>query len=143
MANSALSIGDLSHRTGVKIPTIRYYESIGLLPAPPRSGGNRRVYDAAHVERLNFIRQARDLGFTIEAITALITLAGHPDQPCTDADTLAREHRAEVRRKIAQLRALEEELTQLIDHCAHGTVSDCQILAALSRRPEEGRTDED
>lgn len=127
------TIGDLSRETGVKIPTIRYYESISLLPAPPRTAGNRRVYSAAHLDRLNFIRQARDLGFSIEAITALIQLAGHPDQPCEDADRIAREHLADVQRKIAQLQALEAELTHLIGHCAHGRVSECQILTALAR----------
>ena len=128
-----LTIGDLSRETGVKIPTIRYYESIRLLPAPPRTAGNRRVYDRAHLDRLNFIRQARELGFSIEAITALIQLAGHPDQPCVDADRIAREHLTDVQRKIAQLQALESELTHLIEHCSHGRVEECQILTALAR----------
>lgn len=128
----AHTIGDLSRETGVKIPTIRYYESIGLLPEPPRTAGNRRVYGRTHLDRLNFIRQARDLGFSIEAITALIQLAGHPDQPCVDADHIAREHLTDVQRKIAQLQALEAELTHLIEHCAHGRVSECQILTALA-----------
>ncbi|MCH8684602.1 MerR family transcriptional regulator [Pedomonas mirosovicensis] len=128
-----LTIGALSRETGVKIPTIRYYESISLMPQPPRTAGNRRLYGRAHLERLNFIRQARDLGFSIEAITTLIQLAGHPDQPCADVDRLAREHRGEIRRKIRQLEALEAELSQLIGHCAHGTVSECGILTALSQ----------
>lgn len=127
-----LTIGDLSRETGVKIPTIRYYESINLLPAPPRTAGNRRIYSRAHLDRLNFIRQARDLGFSIEAITALIQLAGHPDQPCIDADQIARAHLADVQRKISQLQALEAELTHLIEHCAHGSVAECQILTALA-----------
>lgn len=128
----ALTIGDLSRETGVKIPTIRYYESIRLLPAPPRTAGNRRVYGQPHLDRLHFIRQARDLGFSIEAIGVLIQLAGHPDQPCVDADQIAQDHRADIRRKIAQLQALEAELTHLIDHCAHDRVAECKILSALS-----------
>lgn len=127
-----LAIGDLSRQTGVKIPTIRYYESIGLLPEPPRTAGNRRVYGRLHLERLHFIRQARDLGFSIEAITTLTQLAGHPERPCEDADRIAREHRAKVRSKIARLQALEAELTHLIEHCTHGSMAECQILTALS-----------
>jgi len=127
-----LTIGDISRETGVKIPTIRYYESIGLLPEPPRTAGNRRVYGKPHLERLHFIRQARELGFSIEAIATLTQLAGHPDQPCVDADRIAREHRADIQRKIAQLQALEAELTHLIDHCGHGRAAECQILTALS-----------
>lgn len=133
------TIGDLSRETGVKIPTIRYYESIGLMPEPPRTAGNRRLYGRAHLERLGFIRQARDLGFSIEAIATLIQLAGHPDSPCADVDRLAREHRAEIRRKIRQLEALEAELTRLIGHCAHSTMAECQILTALSQPPGEHR----
>ena len=72
-------IGEAARRSGVKVPTIRYYEQIGLLPAPPRTEGNRRHYDAADLRRLAFIRHARELGFEIEAIRALLTLAGRPE----------------------------------------------------------------
>jgi DNA-binding transcriptional MerR regulator len=86
----ALSIGDLSRRTGCNIQTIRYYEQIGLLAAPPRTEGGQRRFAPGAVQRLGFIRHARDLGFDIAAIRELIALAGEPDRPCADADRIAR-----------------------------------------------------
>ena len=77
-----LTIGELSRRTGVKIPTIRYYEQMGLMAAAERSEGNQRRYGAEERDRLSFIRHARDLGLTIEAIRELIELSAHPDRPC-------------------------------------------------------------
>ena len=68
----ALAIGDLARQTGVKVPTIRYYEDIGLLPAAPRTESNRRQYDGRAVRRLKFIRHARELGFEVEAIRELL-----------------------------------------------------------------------
>ncbi len=79
---TALSIGALARRTDVKVPTIRYYESAGLLPQPDRTASNRRVYDADAIDRLAFIRHARDLGFGMDAIRALLDLRGQPEQPC-------------------------------------------------------------
>ena len=70
------AIGDLARKTGVKITTIRYYESIGLLAPPPRTAAGRRVYGEAHFRRLNFIRYARDLGFEVDAIRELLKVLG-------------------------------------------------------------------
>ena len=86
-----LSIGQLSKRTGVKVPTIRYYEQTGLIDAPERSEGNQRRYSNAELERLAFIRHARDLGFSIEAIRQLLDLSRDPDRPCADANRIAGE----------------------------------------------------
>jgi len=83
------AIGELSRRTGVKVPTIRYYEQMGLISAPDRSEGNQRRYERADLERLTFIRHARDLGFPIEAIRELLSLSRHPDEPCERADHIA------------------------------------------------------
>jgi DNA-binding transcriptional MerR regulator len=80
------SIGTLSKRTGVKVPTIRYYEQVGLLSEPDRTAGNQRRYGQTEIERLGFIRHARDLGFPIEAISSLISLNDHPDRSCADAN---------------------------------------------------------
>ena len=77
----SVPIGEAARQSGVKVPTIRYYEQIGLLPAPPRSEGNRRSYEATDLRRLSFIRHARELGFEIEAIRALLTLQDDPAQP--------------------------------------------------------------
>lgn len=79
------SIGELSKRTKVKVPTIRYYEEMGLLAEAERTSGNQRRYDKTGLERLSFIRHARDLGFSIGAISSLIELQEHPDRSCEAA----------------------------------------------------------
>lgn len=126
------SIGDLSRRTGVKVPTIRYYEQMGLISAPDRTDGNQRRYEKAELERLTFIRHARDLGFPIEAIRELLSLGRHPDEPCDRADEIAREQLEEVRDKIARLRKLESELDRIASRHDHHTVGDCYVIRALS-----------
>ncbi|HBF29282.1 helix-turn-helix domain-containing protein [Rhizobium sp.] len=126
------SIGELSKRAGVKVPTIRYYEQMGLMPEPERSDGNQRRYSRQQLERLSFIRHARDLGFNIEAIRDLIGLSGHPEQPCTAADQIAAEHLQDVRRKIIQLKKLESELERIVSNCAAHTVEQCYVLRSLS-----------
>ena len=97
-----ISIGELSRRTGVKVPTIRYYELIALMPAPPRSEGKQRRYSEPEVSRLIFIRHARELGFEIDAIRALLALQDNPNQPCLTADRIARARLAEVEQRIPQ-----------------------------------------
>ncbi len=84
-----LSIGELAKRTGVKVATIRYYEQMGLIAAPDRSEGNQRRYEKTDLDRLSFIRHARDLGLTIEAIRDLLALSAHPEKPCGEADRIA------------------------------------------------------
>ncbi|MCC1494011.1 helix-turn-helix domain-containing protein [Cognatishimia sp. F0-27] len=127
------SIGELSRRTNVKIPTIRYYEESGLLDAPERTEGNQRRYDAAGLERLSFIKHARDLGFSIEAIAALIELQGHPDRSCAEATDIASAQLSDVRAKIKRLRALEKELVRISKGCdGNGMTEDCYVLASLA-----------
>ncbi|QLF69583.1 helix-turn-helix domain-containing protein [Peteryoungia desertarenae] len=126
------SIGELSRRTGVKVPTIRYYEQMGLIFAPDRTEGNQRRYEKQQLERLTFIRHARDLGFPIEAIRALLQLSRHPEEPCSTADKIARDQLADVRDKIAKLRKLEDELERIVSHCEGHTVGDCYVIRALS-----------
>lgn len=126
------SIGDLARETGCKVQTIRYYEQIGLMPEPARSSGNQRRYDRRHVERLAFIRHARDLGFSIEEVRELLELSDRPDMPCDRADTIARHHLAEVEDRIARLILLRVELKRMIKQCRGGRISDCRIIEALS-----------
>jgi len=131
-----LTIGDLARATGCKIPTIRYYEQIGLMPAPRRSAGNQRLYDAGHLARLGFIRNGRDLGFSQAAIRTLLELADRPDQPCDAVDAIARRHLREIEQRIAQLASLRSELERVLAQCARGKIADCNILESLARRPE-------
>lgn len=127
-----LSIGELARRTSVKIPTIRFYEQIGLLPPPPRTEGGQRRFGQAEVDRLNFIRHSRALGFEVEDIRELLTLASAPQASCHQADSIARNHLAEIERRIASLEALKLELTRMIAQCGRGRVCDCRIIEALA-----------
>ncbi|MBM1174624.1 MerR family transcriptional regulator [Microvirga arabica] len=126
-----LSIGDVSRRVAVKVPTIRYYEQIGLLPAPPRTEGRQRRYGAEHVSRLSFIRHARDLGFDVEAIREFLSLSTQPDQSCHPADEIVLRHLESVERRIAQLNLLRSELRHMLEECRHGPVRECQIIQVL------------
>ena len=127
-----LSIGDAAKESGVKVPTIRYYEQIGLLPAPSRTEGNRRLFEPTDLRRLTFIRHARELGFEIEAIRALLTLQDDPHQPCATADTIAKARLAEVKQRIRSLTALEGELELMVEGCRHGRVDECQVIEVLA-----------
>lgn len=127
-----VSIGELSRRTGVKVPTIRYYEGVGLMPVPVRSEGKQRRYTAAEVSRLNFIRHARDLGFEVEAIRELLVLSAEPERPCAEVDAIARRHLAEVERRIGQLTALRAELQRMLDECCHGRMCECRVIETLA-----------
>ena len=127
------SIGDLSARTGVKVPTIRYYEEAGLLANAGRTAGNQRRYDAAGLARLGFIRHARDLGFPLAAIQSLIALQDHPDRSCAEANAIATDRLRDVQARIARLRRLEAELKRVADSCdAPGPAGDCHVLASLA-----------
>lgn len=128
---SALPIGAVSRATGIKVPTIRYYEDIGLLPSPDRTDSNRRSYDDRSVGRLRFIRHARDLGFEIEAIRRLLDLADQPERSCADADGIARAHLVEIDEKIARLTALRAEIKHMVDEGEHGRVAECRVIEAL------------
>lgn len=128
-----MSIGALGKATGTKVETIRYYEKIGILPAPPRSGGNYRRYGEDHLRRLGFVRKARDLGFPLEAVRAMLALADQPDRPCGEVDALVIEQLHEVERKIADLQRLREELDRLAHICRGGhRIAECRIIEALS-----------
>jgi DNA-binding transcriptional MerR regulator len=127
-----ISIGELAQRTGVKVPTIRYYESIGLMPSPTRSEGRQRRYEAAQVSRLNFIRHSRELGFEVDAIRELLAMSEQPEQSCAKADRIATRHLGEVERRIVQLKALRKELRRMLEECRHGRISDCRVIETLA-----------
>ena len=128
----AFTIGRLAHATGCKVPTIRYYEKIGLLPEPRRSTGNTRLYGASHLARLGFIQHCRELGFPQGAIRELLELSDHPDQSCEAVTDIARAHLNDVNRRIARLVALKSELEGMIDNCGGGRIEQCRIVEALA-----------
>jgi MerR family mercuric resistance operon transcriptional regulator len=128
----ALSIGELSQRTGVNIETVRYYEKIKLLPPPPRTGGGHRAYADAHLRRLIFIRRSRELGFTLDEIRNLLGLV-QGGYTCGEVRDAALAHLTNVRSKIADLRRMERTLAETAARCEGGTAPNCPIVDVLSR----------
>ena len=126
-----LTIGKLGAAAGVKVPTIRYYEQIGLLPDAERSTGNQRLYGTKTRDRLAFIRHARELGFPLEAIRDLLGLSDRPDQSCAEVDAIARAQLQAVEGRITRLMALKGELERMLDHSAGGTISECRVIEVL------------
>lgn len=132
-----MNIGELARTAATKVETVRYYEHVGLLPAPPRTAGNYRSYSATHLTRLVFTRRARNLGFSLGQIRTLLDLADQKSRSCKAVDTIAREHLADVKRKLADLTAMQHELETIIGKCRNDTVADCCILEALA--PKEAQ----
>lgn len=131
-APTDLRIGDLADATDTKVVTIRYYEKIGLFPAPPRTSGNYRAYGPWHRDRLRFIRRCRDLGFSLGQIRELAGLSAQAERDCAAIDRVAVEHLSAVEQKIADLQKLAGELRRISRCCRGGRVADCRIIEALS-----------
>jgi len=134
MAERSIPIGELSRQTGCNIETIRYYERVGLLPEPERRGRYRR-YGRDDLARLAFVRRARELGFSLDDIRALIGLAAEDDSACEPARALAAAHLADVRRRIQDLRRMERVLAESVRACDAGGAPTCPIIDALSAAP--------
>jgi Cu(I)-responsive transcriptional regulator len=132
MAVMLYRIGDLARATDTKVETIRWYEKEGLLPRPSRTAGNYRAYGQDELARLNFIRRARDLGFPLDQVRALLDLAENREGDCASIDVLAAQHLAEIDRKLADLTALRRELSTLLSSCRGGKVANCRIIDALA-----------
>jgi DNA-binding transcriptional MerR regulator len=132
-----LKIGELAERTGTSVPTIRYYEQIGLLRRAPRQAGGQRVYSRDDVERLTFIRRCREFDFSIEQVRALVAIVHDPKSSCMDARDLAAEHLTAVQSKMRELRALERSLIAFVKSCdtscAGGPGPECVILDDLAK----------
>jgi Cu(I)-responsive transcriptional regulator len=126
-----LSIGTLAKRTGTKVQTIRYYEQIGLLPEPGRTEGGQRRYGREDLDRLAFVRHARQLGFSLDAIRELLDLSDNPARSCAEVDRIAQRHLREVEARIARLEALRTELGRMVQECRRDTVADCRVLEIL------------
>jgi MerR family transcriptional regulator, mercuric resistance operon regulatory protein len=127
------SIGEISRHTGVNIETIRYYERIRILSAPPRTAGGRRVYGPAASRTLRFIRRARELGFSLDEIRILLTLSGDGAEGiCAEVREIAAHHLGEIRKKIADLRAMEQVLAETVKRCDAGELSGCPVIQTLS-----------
>lgn len=126
-----LTIGVLSEGSSVNIETIRYYERIGLMPAPPRSQGGHRLYGGEHRKRLAFIRRSRELGFTLDEIRNLLGLV-EGGYTCGEVRDAALTHLKDIRRKITDLRRMERTLAETAARCEGGTAPECPIVDVLS-----------
>jgi Cu(I)-responsive transcriptional regulator len=126
-----MKIGEVARKTGVKAETIRFYEREGILSPPPRTRSNYRDYGPGEAATLVFIRRARDLGFSMPDIRELLELSNEDDRSCAAVDSLARAHLDQVKRKIAALQVMRDELSRMIASCEQDRVSDCRIIDAL------------
>lgn len=132
---NGVSIGTLSRKSGVNIETIRYYERIGVMPAPERTAGGFRTYREDHLQRLSFIRRGRELGFSLADLKALLRLVDGHAYTCAQVRAMTLQHVAETRRKIADLRRLERVLSDIAAKCTGRRVPECPIIDALFEAP--------
>lgn len=128
-----MRIGEISTATGCNLETIRYYERIGLVPAPKRTGNGYRAYGSSDIERIRFIARGRALGFSLEEIRSLLSLAEDKMLSCHEVDALARAHLDDIRTRVRELSAMARELGQTISSCAGGERGSCAILGVLSQ----------
>jgi MerR family transcriptional regulator, mercuric resistance operon regulatory protein len=126
-----LPIGELSKRSGVNIETIRYYERIKMLPAPPRTASGRRIYAVPDLRLLAFIRRSRELGFSLDEIRALLRLGAPGKASCSEVKAIAARHLHDIRAKISDLAKLERLLAKTISRCSGNKVPDCPVLDIL------------
>jgi len=129
-------IGEVAKSTGVKIETIRYYEREGILQPPQRGQNGYRLYTAAHIERLMFVKRCRALGFSLQETRALLSLSDSKTRTCRQISTIAETKLRDVRAKIADLKRMESVLKDYVDVCPGDATADCPIVAALSHRPD-------
>lgn len=138
-----MTIGALAQASGATVPTIRYYESIGLLPLAKRSDKAQRLYEPSAVQRVAFVRRCRDFGFSIDQVRQLVVLADAPDLPCKEVRDLAAEQLQAVRARILELQALEASLQAAVSGCdatcSDGCAPNCSIVAELAQRKQSSR----
>lgn len=125
------SIGEMARRSGVKVTTVRFYEERGLLPEPGRTSGGQRRYDSVALERLTFIRHARELGFDLDDILDLASLTDRADMSCQRAHQITDRHLQAVGRRLAILQELQKELSLMLERCARGAVGNCRVIEIL------------
>lgn len=134
-----MKIGDLAKASSTPVETIRYYERQGLMPMPARSEGNFRVYEASHLERLQFIRHCRGLDMSLDEVRELLRFRDAPESDCGDVNALLDAHIGHVAERIRELRALERQLKALRARCTvPRATGDCGILQALAQEPPDG-----
>lgn len=138
VSGKGLQRAELARRTGCNLETIRYYEKIGMMPDPPRTAAGYRIYDEAHVARLGFILRARELGFALEEVRALLRLVEAGGYSCAEVRSMTVRHLADVQARIKDLRRLESVLKDTVAACSGDDVPDCPVIDALAGREGSG-----
>ncbi len=132
-----LTIGQLAKEAQVNVETVRYYERRGLLPEPPRRESGYRLYSPSDIVRLQFIKRAQELGFSLKEILELFALRVHPQTTCGDVKRRAEAKIADIEEKIHALQEIKAALTKLVSLCSgSGPTSECPILEALNASNE-------
>ena len=126
-----MRIGELAKLTHTVIETIRFYEQAGVLAPPPRTAGGYRNYGADQVQRLTFVRRCRELGFSLDEVRSLLSIADRSQESCATVTEIAGAPLEEVRNKLKRLRRLERTLMSLKDSCRGGKIEQCRILESL------------
>lgn len=132
VSGKGLQRAELARLTGCNLETIRYYEKIGMMPDPRRTGTGYRIYDDAHVMRLRFILRARELGFSLDEVRGLLGLVDGGTQTCAEVKERTERHLADVRAKIADLKRIEKVLAKTAAQCSGDDVPECPVLDALA-----------
>ena len=127
----ALRRVDLARATGCNLETVRYYETVGIMPDPPRTPKGYRSYDDAHVKRLNFVMRSRDLGFSLEEVRGLLGLVDDQSRTCAEVQVIAEDHLTDVRAKIADLKRIERVLSDTVARCTGDAAPECAVIDAL------------
>jgi len=131
-------IGQIAKRAGMGVETVRYYEQIGVLPAAHRAQNGYRIYNEEHLRRLRFIKRARELGFSLEKVRSLLSLADDERMACRQVRAIAEQHLSEIRRNIADLQAMQRVLETAVAPCPGDNSRTCPILDALFADDEGG-----
>lgn len=136
---SSLRIGELARAAGIGVETVRFYEREGLIPAPPRRASGYRMYPPDTIDRLRFIRRAKDLGFSLSEINDLLSLAGQPEGDRGEVKRIAEDKLDEIERRIRDLENVRAVLAHLTAQCSgHGPIHDCPIIESLAGEPASG-----
>ena len=126
-----IKIGEMSKRTGIPVTTIRYYEKVGLLPAPERLESGYRLYNRRHLERINFLKNTRKLGFSQQRITALVSLLENSNRTSEKVKASVQSQLEEIREKRRLIQSIEDQLNQIIAKCDSRDKPECSILETL------------
>ena len=138
LRSQSITIGEMSRRTGVNIETIRYYERIGVMPRPRRTGGGHRAYDGDQLKRLHFVRRGRELGFSLGEVRAMLRLVDDGALTCGEIHAITVAHLADVKQKLTDLRRLESVLEEMAAECSRGDIPDCPIIEILFGDAQSG-----